>query len=42
MKRKDYQKPSMTVIRLQVEAPLLTASNEVDATMNTEWTEENI
>ena len=47
MKRKDYLKPTMQVVKLQQQAYLLAGSGqgksaEVTATMETEWTEENI
>lgn len=44
MKRKDYQKPTMHVVKLQHQAHLLagSVSGEVSATMNTEWEEEDI
>ena len=47
MKRKDYLKPTMQVVELQQQQHLLAGSEqgksaEVTATMETEWTEENI
>lgn len=42
MKRKDYLKPTMQVVELQQQAHLLAGSEQVTATMETEWTEENI
>ena len=47
MKRKDYQKPTMQVVKLQQQAHLLAGSGqgksaEVTATMNSTWTEEDI
>ena len=41
MKRKDYKKPTMQVVKLQQQAQLL-AGSEVNATMKTEWEEEDI
>lgn len=40
MKRKDYQKPTMQVVKLQQQAHLLQASGQVNATMNGTWEEE--
>ncbi len=37
MKRKDYQKPTTKVIKLQHPAHLLQASGQVNATMNNKW-----
>lgn len=42
MKRKDYQKPTMQVVKLQHQAHLLQASGKVNATMNSTWEEEDI
>lgn len=43
MKRKDYLKPTMQVVKLQQQARLLVGSGqEVQATMNGTWEEENI
>ena len=44
MKRKDYLKPTMHVVQLQHQAHLLagSASGQVNATMETEWEEEDI
>jgi hypothetical protein len=42
MKRKDYQKPTMNIVKLQHQTHLLQASGQVNATMNTEWEEEDI
>lgn len=39
MKRKDYQKPTMNVVKLQHQAHLLQASGEVNATMRGTFTE---
>ena len=41
MKRKDYKKPTMQIVKLQQRAQLL-AGSQVNATMNTEWEEEDI
>ena len=44
MKKKDYQKPTMQVVKLQQQTHLLqaSASGEVNATMNRTWVEEDI
>ncbi len=44
MKRKDYLKPTMQVVKLQQQAHLLAGSSqaEVQATMSGTWTEEDI
>ena len=44
MKRKDYQKPTTNVVKLQHQTHLLQASprSEVSATMSTTWEEEDI
>ena len=47
MKRKKYERATMQVVELQQQAHLLAGSGqgksaEVTATMETEWTEENI
>ena len=45
MKRKDYLKPTMRVVKLQHRTHLLQASvtaTSVSATMNDTWEEENI
>jgi len=44
MKRKDYQKPTMQVVKLQHQAHLLQASvsGQVNATMDSTWEEENL
>jgi hypothetical protein len=43
MKRKDYLKPTMQVVKLQQQAHLLAGSEqEVQATMNETWVEEDI
>ena len=44
MKKKDYQRPTMQVVKLQQQTHLLAGSTrgEVKATMNTEWEEEDI
>ena len=41
MKKKEYEKPTMMVVKLQHMGMLMT-SGEVDATMNGTFTEENI
>lgn len=44
MNKKDYQRPTMKVVKLQHQAHLLQASvnGQVNATMNDEWVEEDI
>ncbi len=42
MKRKDYNRPTMKVVKLRQRTHLLQASGQVDATMNGTWEEENI
>ena len=44
MKKKDYQRPTMQVVKLQHQSHLLQASpsGEVNATMNSTWEEEDI
>ena len=44
MKRKDYLKPTMHVVKLQQQTHLLAGSvrGDVKATMETEWEEEDI
>ena len=41
MKKKEYEKPVMQVVELQQRTMLLQASEQVDATMNGEWEEED-
>ena len=41
MKRKDYQRPTAQVVKLQHTGMLMT-SGQVQATMNGTWTEEDI
>ncbi len=41
MKKKDYLKPTMTVVQLKHQAHLLQASGEVSATMRGTFTETN-
>ena len=41
MKKKEYEKPTMQVVQLQQRTMLLQASEQVDATMNGEWEEED-
>jgi len=41
--KKMYQKPTMTVVKVQAAGMLMqSARGTVDATMNTTWTEEDI
>ena len=42
MKKKDYQTPTMQVVKLQHQTHLLQASAQVNATMNSTWEEENL
>ena len=42
MKRKKYERATMQVVELQQQAHLLQASGQVQATMNSTWTEEDI
>ena len=44
MKKKNYQRPTMQVVKLQHQTHLLqaSASGEVNATMNSTWEEEDI
>ena len=44
MKKKDYQKPTMQVVKLQHQAHLLQASvsGQVNAAMESTWEEEDI
>jgi hypothetical protein len=44
MNKKDYQKPTMQVVKLQQQQHLLqaSASGQVNATMDSTWEEEDI
>ena len=42
MKKKQYQKPTMKVVKLQHHAHLLQASGQVNATMDNEWEDVDI
>ena len=42
MKKKDYQRPTMQVVKLQHQQHLLQASAQVNATMNSTWEGEDI
>ena len=42
MKRKDYQKPTMKVVKLQHQTHLLQTSGQVNATMDNEWEDVDI
>ena len=42
MKKKNYQTPTMEVVKMQQQTHLLQASGEVNATMNDEWVEEDL
>ena len=41
MKKKEYERPSTRVIELKHQTHLLQTSGQVQATMNTEWEEED-
>ena len=40
--KKQYEKPAMQVFKLKQQPQLLQTSGNVDATMTTEWEEEDI
>lgn len=42
MKKKDYEKPTMQVVKLQHQVHLLQASKRVQATMDDEFVEEEM
>ncbi len=42
MKKKDYQKPTMKVVKLHQRTHLLQASGQVSATMNGTFEEETV
>jgi hypothetical protein len=42
MKKKMYEKPTTKVVQLKQQQPLLTGSEQVNATMNGTWEEEEI
>ena len=42
MKKKNYQTPTMQVVKLQQQQHLLQASAQVNATMNSTWEEEDL
>ena len=42
MTKKKYEKPSVEVVVLNQKPTLLAGSEQVDATMNGTWTEEDI
>ena len=42
MTKKDYQKPTMKVVKLQHQTHLLHVSGQVNATMKDKWEEETI
>jgi hypothetical protein len=42
MKKKEYERPTMQVVQLKQQPQLLAGSEQVNATMNGTWTEEDI
>ena len=42
MKKKEYERPTMQVVQLKQQPQLLAGSEQVNATMNDTWTEEDI
>ena len=42
MKKKEYERPTMQVVKLEQQPQLLAGSEQVNATMNGTWTEEDI
>ena len=42
MKRKEYEKPAMQVVQLKQQPQLLAGSEQVNATMESTWTEQDI
>jgi len=43
MKQKDYQKPTMQVVKLQQQSVICSSpGGQVDATMDDTWTEQDI
>lgn len=42
MKKKEYERPTMQVVQLKQQPTLLAGSEQVNATMNGTWTEEDI
>ena len=42
MKKKQYQKPTMNIVKLQQQTHLLQASGQVNATMDNEWEDVDI
>ena len=42
MKKKKYEKPSLEVVVLKQKPTLLAGSEQVNATMNDTWTEQDI
>lgn len=42
MKKKEYERPTMQVFELKQQPQLLAGSAQVDATMESTWTEEDI
>jgi hypothetical protein len=42
MKKKEYERPTMQVVQLEQQPTLLAGSEQVNATMNGTWTEEDI
>lgn len=42
MRKKEYERPAMQVVVLNQKPTLLAGSEQVNATMNDTWTEEDI
>ena len=42
MKKKEYERPTMQVVQLKQQPQLLAGSEQVNATMNGTWEEEEI
>ena len=42
MKKKEYERPTMQVVQLKQQPQLLAGSEQVNATMDGTWTEEDI
>jgi hypothetical protein len=42
MRKKDYEKPTMQVVELKLQPQLLAGSEQVNATMDGTWTEQDI
>ena len=42
MKKKQYERPTMQVVQLKQRSQILAGSEQVNATMSTEWEETDI